>query len=146
MRYESWESDGYRPRRRMIFGAAKLARRCCLLYGSLLVFVLLFIGNPTKFVNAPAFQSLYRDIESGLHVGLFACLAFLICVSRWPVHAAVQAIVLILLAAGSEVIQVWLPHRTQRWGCFVQDAAGLCIGFVTWIAASDLLASLRRWR
>ena len=129
MRYETWESDRYRPRRRAISGAAKLARGCCLLYGSLLGFVLLFIGNPTKFVDAPAFQSLYSDIEPGLHVGLFACLAFLI-----------------LFAAGSEAIQIWLPNRTPRWGCFIQDVAGLFLGFVTWIAASDLLASFRRWR
>tara|TARA_R110002073_G_scaffold8761_5_gene46885 strand:- start:3802 stop:4245 length:444 start_codon:yes stop_codon:yes gene_type:complete len=146
MRYETWESDRYRPRRRAISGAAKLARGCCLLYGSLLGFVLLFIGNPTKFVDAPAFQSLYSDIEPGLHVGLFACLAFLVSAARWPVNAIVQATVLILFAAGSEAIQIWLPNRTPRWGCFIQDVAGLFLGFVTWIAASDLLASFRRWR
>ncbi len=130
----------------MISGAAKLARVGCWLYVGLLAVVLLFIGNPTKFIDSPTFVSLYRVVEPGLHVGLFACLAFLVSGSRWHVHPVVLAIVLILSAAGSEAIQFWLPHRTPRWDCFAQDIVGLFIGFVAWVAAADLVASLRRWR
>ncbi len=146
MRYESWESDDSRPRRRVISGAAKLARVGCLLYVVLLAGVLLFIGNPTKFIDSPTFVLLYRAVEPGLHVGLFACLAFQASASRWPVHPLLQAIVLILFAAGSEAVQFWLPNRTPRWGCFVQDVSGLALGFVAWKAAAGLVASFRRWR
>ncbi len=73
MRYESWESDSDRPRRRIASGAAKLARSGCWLYVGLLAFVLLFVGNPTKFIDSPTFVSLYHTVEPGLHVGLFAC-------------------------------------------------------------------------
>ncbi len=95
MKYESWERDGYQPTRRMVSGTAKLARLGCSLYVGLLAVVLLFIGNPTKFIDSPTFVSLYRAVEPGLHVGLFACLAFLVSGSRWPVHPIVLVNVLI---------------------------------------------------
>lgn len=146
MRYESWENDDFYRERRAQSWAVQLARVSCLLYLGLLAFVLLAIGNPTKFVDTQEFVSLYRSVEPGLHVGLFACLAFLVSASRWPFPPLVQVIALLLFAGGSEAVQLWLPYRTPRWGCFVQDVAGLLIGFVLWIAVIDLAASVRRWR
>ena len=146
MRYEAWAAEAHRPSRRTVSGPTRLARGCCLLYVGLLAFVLLFIGNPQKFADSPAFVSLYRQVEPGLHVGLFACLAFLVSASRVPIHPVIQATVIILFAAGSEGIQVWLPNRTPRLGCFVQDVLGLLLGLVAWIAVCDLSAAFRRWR
>ena len=149
MRDKIWANDAHEvfgPPRLTNSRIVSLARVSCLVYFGLLASVLLAIGNTTKFVDVGEFVSLYSTIEPGLHIGLFACLAFLVSASRWPLHPLTQAIALVLYAGGSEAVQLWLPHRTPRWGCFVQDIVGLFFGFLAWLAIVDLSASVRRWK
>lgn len=112
-----------------------VARKACTVYLLLLVTVILFIGNPLKYVDAPIFVMVYKTVEPGLHVGLFAILGFLVCASRWRVHPTIQTGVLVTLAAGSELVQFLLPNRTPRIGCFMQDIVGLAIGTAIWYLA-----------
>lgn len=123
-----------------------LARMVSGLYLVGLSFVLLFVGNPLKFVDDPQFVSAYKTVESGLHVGLFAGLAFLVAASQFRVPFMVQAGLLTSLAAISELVQIWLPNRTPRMGCFVEDIIGLAIGAIAWFIFLDLMTTLNRVR
>ena len=123
-----------------------LARMVSGLYLAGLLFVLLFVGNPLKFVDDPQFVSAYKTVEPGLHVGLFAGLAFLVAASQFRVPFMVQAGLLTSLAAISELVQIWLPNRTPRMGCFVEDIIGLAIGAIAWFIFLDLLTTLNRVR
>ncbi len=113
--------------------ANRIMRRACLLYLFMLSFVMLFIGNPLKYTrDYPRFVELYEAIEPGLHVGIFAVLAFLVVASRWRIHPLYLASLLVVFAAGTELIQMVLPNRTPRFFCFVQDVIGLLLGAAAW--------------
>ncbi len=108
-------------------------RGVCLLYLLMLSFVMLFIGNPLKYLgDDPGFVALYEAIEPGLHLGIFAVFAFLVAASRWPLHPVYQASLLVAFAAGTELVQIVLPNRTPRFFCFVQDTGGLVLGAAAW--------------
>lgn len=123
-----------------------LARITGALYLAVLLFVLLFIGNPLKFVDDPQFVSAYKTVEPALHVGLFAGLSFLVAASGLQLPVSVQAGLLVLLAAASELVQFWLPNRTPRLGCFFEDVVGLAIGAITWFIVVELLTTRGRVR
>ncbi len=123
-----------------------VARRLFVAYFLLLIFVLVFIGNPLKFIDQPQVVSAYKAVEPVLHVGLFAVLGLLVCASRWRFPLSVQAVWLVLLAAGSELIQFWLPARTPRLNCFLQDITGLFLGGMAWLMIFDWVAKFDRPR
>lgn len=119
-------------------------RRACLLYLVMLGVVMLFIGNPLKYYgDYPWFVGLYEVIEPGLHVGLFAALAFLVAASRWRLHPAYQVGLLVAFAAGSELVQWFLPNRAPRLFCFVQDIGGLMLGTAAW---GLMVFARKKWR
>ncbi|WP_430454430.1 hypothetical protein [Rhodopirellula europaea] len=123
-----------------------LARMVSGLYLVGLSFVLLFVGNPVKFVDDPQFVSAYKTVEPGLHVGLFAGLALLVAASQLRLPFMVHAGLLTSLAAISELVQIWLPNRTPRMGCFIEDIIGLAIGAIAWFVFLELITTLNRVR
>lgn len=130
----------------MIQAITPLARIAGAIYLAGLLFVLLFIGNPLKFVDDPQFVSAYKTVEPALHVGLFAGFSFLVAASQLRFPVVFQAGLLVLLAASSELAQIWLPNRTPRIGCFVEDIIGMAIGAIAWFIFLDLIATLERVR
>ena len=124
-----------------------LIRLVCLSYLILLTVVLL-VADPLRLVGVrgdlPGFM---RTLMPVVHLLGFFGLTVLSLAARWPVPRWAVAVLLVVYAGMTEVVQSLLPPRRAEWGDWLQDLAGIAVGVaLCWIIASvaGALARTRR--
>jgi VanZ family protein len=82
-----------------------------------------------------------------VHLVSFAVLAILALMARWPIPRWGIALVLVVYAGMTEMVQGVMPPRKAEWGDWIQDLAGIVVGVaICWGIATvvRLLAGSRR--
>jgi hypothetical protein len=109
-------------------------RKICLAYWTLLT-LLLLASNPFDLLGLePSDGGVLQWYGDWSHLISFGVLSTLVFLARWPWTRRRLMIALIAYSAGTELLQLLVPTRHAEWKDFVQDAAGVALGFcLAWL-------------
>jgi|GEM_PF-2970050 len=93
---------------------------------------------PPEFMPFPAAQ------DKSNHLAMFFTMTVL---SRFCLRLNIiqLAILMLLVAAGSEFVQMWVPHRNSSWSDFQANVIGIGVGIVSVIIVNYLLQMIMKY-
>ena len=124
-------------------GATGLSRAICAAYLVALAVLLLTDLPQRAAVAAPDLLGEIHRVSPVLHLLSFLLLSLLALAARWPVPQWAVVLGIALFAAGTELLQVFVSHRTAELGDFLMNLAGIG-AFAAIYAAYRFAAGTRR--
>jgi VanZ family protein len=107
--------------------------------------VLLLSQDPNRWINtSTGVLSLLKTLSPVAHLISFIILSLLTFAACLPLPRWGILILLACYGAATEFIQAAVPHRTSEWGDWIQDLAGIAIGFACFLFILFLVRLLRK--